>query len=106
MLVILKYADIATRWNSWVPIKLNVFMWRIRLGRIPTRDNLSTRGMKIDSILFLVFHSNLECLYHIFINCPLLKEIWGCITSWLSFDFLVELTVMGFISWANSIGGF
>nr|GEU64638.1 RNA-directed DNA polymerase, eukaryota [Tanacetum cinerariifolium] len=29
----------ATRWAKYVPIKVNVFAWRARLDRLPTRDN-------------------------------------------------------------------
>nr|GEY40419.1 RNA-directed DNA polymerase, eukaryota [Tanacetum cinerariifolium] len=36
------YAD-ATRWVKYIPIKLNVFVWRVRRDFLPTRVNLSRR---------------------------------------------------------------
>nr|GEX90851.1 RNA-directed DNA polymerase, eukaryota [Tanacetum cinerariifolium] len=40
-----------TRWVSVVPIKINVFAWRVSLDRLPTRINLSLRGIDILFIL-------------------------------------------------------
>ncbi|GKB47017.1 hypothetical protein Tco_0897770 [Tanacetum coccineum] len=33
--------DVQTRWGKVVPIKINVFAWRVRLDKLPTRLNLS-----------------------------------------------------------------
>nr|GEX55679.1 putative chloride channel-like protein CLC-g [Tanacetum cinerariifolium] len=33
----LKQADTATRWVKYVPIKVNIFMWKLFLDRLPTR---------------------------------------------------------------------
>ncbi|GKC61754.1 RNA-directed DNA polymerase, eukaryota, reverse transcriptase zinc-binding domain protein [Tanacetum coccineum] len=40
-----------TRWVNVVPIKINIFAWRISLDRLPTRFNLSFRGIDVSSIL-------------------------------------------------------
>ncbi|GJW58690.1 RNA-directed DNA polymerase, eukaryota, reverse transcriptase zinc-binding domain protein [Tanacetum coccineum] len=41
----------STRWIKAVPIKVNVLAWKIKLDNLPTRLNISRRGMDIDSIL-------------------------------------------------------
>nr|GFA25381.1 hypothetical protein [Tanacetum cinerariifolium] len=41
---------VETRWVKHVPIKVNVFAWRARLDRLPTRLNLSKRGILTKSI--------------------------------------------------------
>nr|GEV29775.1 RNA-directed DNA polymerase, eukaryota [Tanacetum cinerariifolium] len=33
-------AAIATRWVKYIPIKVNIFVWKIFLDRLPTRDNM------------------------------------------------------------------
>nr|GEV75395.1 RNA-directed DNA polymerase, eukaryota [Tanacetum cinerariifolium] len=33
-----------TRWIKYIPLKVNVFAWRARLDRLPTRLNLNRRG--------------------------------------------------------------
>lgn len=78
--------DVATKWNSWVPIELNVLMCRIRLGRISTRESLSARGMEIDYILCSVCQSQSESLFHIFVNCLSFKDIRLRIATWWNVD--------------------
>ncbi|GJR99791.1 RNA-directed DNA polymerase, eukaryota, reverse transcriptase zinc-binding domain protein [Tanacetum coccineum] len=43
-------AEVSTRWLRVVPIKVNVHAWRVCLDKLPTRANLSLRGMDIPSI--------------------------------------------------------
>nr|GEV09184.1 RNA-directed DNA polymerase, eukaryota [Tanacetum cinerariifolium] len=40
-----------TRWVNAMPIKVNVLAWKVSLDNLPTRLNLSIRGMEINSIL-------------------------------------------------------
>nr|GEX07624.1 RNA-directed DNA polymerase, eukaryota, reverse transcriptase zinc-binding domain protein [Tanacetum cinerariifolium] len=47
---ILLKAKVPTRWLRVVPIKVNVHAWRVCLDKLPTRVNLSLRGMDISSI--------------------------------------------------------
>ena len=46
--------DRGTQWNNWVPIKLNILVWRIKLSSIPTRERLSSRGIMAPSIICLI----------------------------------------------------
>nr|GEW34619.1 hypothetical protein [Tanacetum cinerariifolium] len=41
-------------WINLVPIKLNINAWKIRLDRLPTRFNLSSRGLDIPTIMCLL----------------------------------------------------
>ncbi|GKB86217.1 RNA-directed DNA polymerase, eukaryota, partial [Tanacetum coccineum] len=49
--LLLPKADVPTRWVKVVPIKINIFGWRVCLDKLPTRLNLSLRGIDIPSIL-------------------------------------------------------
>ncbi|GJR84433.1 RNA-directed DNA polymerase, eukaryota [Tanacetum coccineum] len=42
--------EFSTRWVKCVPIKINVFAWKIFLDRLPTRLNLYRRGVVITSV--------------------------------------------------------
>nr|GEZ55497.1 RNA-directed DNA polymerase, eukaryota, reverse transcriptase zinc-binding domain protein [Tanacetum cinerariifolium] len=44
---ILLKAEVPTRWLRVIPIKVNVHAWRVYLDNLPTRANLSLRGMDI-----------------------------------------------------------
>nr|GEZ59082.1 hypothetical protein [Tanacetum cinerariifolium]GEZ63371.1 hypothetical protein [Tanacetum cinerariifolium] len=39
-----------TRWIKYIPIKVNIFAWKVRLNRLPSRINLSRRGILLDSL--------------------------------------------------------
>nr|GEU38325.1 myosin heavy chain-related protein [Tanacetum cinerariifolium] len=40
-----------TRWNKGIPIKVNIFMWRLKLNKLPTLANLVQKGIDINSLL-------------------------------------------------------
>ncbi|GJR47353.1 RNA-directed DNA polymerase, eukaryota [Tanacetum coccineum] len=56
----------STRWIKAVPIKVNVLAWKIKLDNLPTRLNISRRGMDIDSILCPTCGKAVESTRHIF----------------------------------------
>ncbi|GKE30456.1 RNA-directed DNA polymerase, eukaryota [Tanacetum coccineum] len=47
--------SIDTRWVKYIPIKINVFAWRVRLDRLPTRVNLLRRGVVLESSLCPIY---------------------------------------------------
>ncbi|GKC14822.1 RNA-directed DNA polymerase, eukaryota [Tanacetum coccineum] len=49
--ILLPFDTDATRWVKYILIKINVFAWRARLDRLPTRCNLIRRGVVLDSSL-------------------------------------------------------
>nr|GEV36900.1 RNA-directed DNA polymerase, eukaryota, reverse transcriptase zinc-binding domain protein [Tanacetum cinerariifolium] len=44
----------ATRWVKFVPIKINVFAWKVSLDRLPIRVNLMHRGFSLVASWFLL----------------------------------------------------
>ena len=44
-----------TRWIESVPIKVNILAWKVKLERLPTRLNISRRGIMINSIICPIF---------------------------------------------------
>ncbi|GJZ27081.1 RNA-directed DNA polymerase, eukaryota, reverse transcriptase zinc-binding domain protein [Tanacetum coccineum] len=53
--VILPTLSMATIWCNILPRKVNIFIWRMRLDRLPHRLNLSRRGLDTQSIDCPVF---------------------------------------------------
>nr|GEU97668.1 RNA-directed DNA polymerase, eukaryota, reverse transcriptase zinc-binding domain protein [Tanacetum cinerariifolium] len=49
--VFLPSDSIDTRWVKYILIKINVFAWRVRLDRFPTRVNLFRRGVVLEASL-------------------------------------------------------
>nr|GEX97205.1 RNA-directed DNA polymerase, eukaryota [Tanacetum cinerariifolium] len=66
--------DSATRWVKTIPSKVNILAWRTRLDRLPTRVNLITRGVNIDSSLCSVCSSVQEDSNHLFFLCDLVLD--------------------------------
>ncbi|GJR28996.1 RNA-directed DNA polymerase, eukaryota, reverse transcriptase zinc-binding domain protein [Tanacetum coccineum] len=88
---ILPKNDVPTRWAKIIPIKVNIHAWKVFLDKIPTRLNLSLRGMDIPSILCPLCNSAAESTSHIFFSCSLARQVWNKFLRWwemysISFD--------------------
>ncbi|GJW67783.1 RNA-directed DNA polymerase, eukaryota [Tanacetum coccineum] len=59
---------VATRWVKFChsPFKVNIFSWRARRDRLPTRVNLSRRGVLLDSHLCPLCNAAMEDVQHVF----------------------------------------
>nr|GEU75911.1 RNA-directed DNA polymerase, eukaryota [Tanacetum cinerariifolium] len=71
---ILPKAEVPTRWLRVVPIKVNVHAWRVCLNKLPTRANISFRGIDIPSIACPLCNSAVESSFHIFSLVPWLAK--------------------------------
>ncbi|XP_071699461.1 uncharacterized protein [Rutidosis leptorrhynchoides] len=73
---------IETATNRLVPLKILVFIWRVRRKRIPVLIELDKRGIDLDSIRCPVCDNNLENVDHAIFSCDLAKDIWSRIFKW------------------------
>ncbi|GJR88042.1 RNA-directed DNA polymerase, eukaryota, reverse transcriptase zinc-binding domain protein [Tanacetum coccineum] len=74
-----------SRWCKLVPIKVNILSWRVKLDNLPTRLNLSRRGLDLPTILCPSCNLAVESSDHIFFRCPLMKDLYSCIARWWDF---------------------
>lgn len=49
--------SLETKWNKLVPIKFNVFAWRLDLDKLMTRGNLLSRGLDVPCLIFPICDS-------------------------------------------------
>ncbi|GKC16651.1 RNA-directed DNA polymerase, eukaryota, partial [Tanacetum coccineum] len=77
-----------TRWIKAVPIKVNILAWKVRLDCLPTRLNISRRGMDIASILCPICGSAVESSSHVFFDCQVTKDNFRKICHWWDVDFM------------------
>ncbi|PWA39984.1 hypothetical protein CTI12_AA566940 [Artemisia annua] len=76
-------ATTQTRRNKNLPIKLNVFTWRVTRHRVPTRFNLDLRGIDVDSTRCLVCDEAIEKSQHLFVECTIASSLWSMVaTCW------------------------
>nr|GFB97991.1 RNA-directed DNA polymerase, eukaryota [Tanacetum cinerariifolium] len=76
-----------TRWVKYVPIKVNILAWKVKMDALPVRFNISQRGINIGSIVCSVCESGVETASHLFFKCSLLKQITRKVSSWWNVDY-------------------
>lgn len=84
-------AELASRdvikvvWKAKMPSKVKIFMWRLLKDKLPTRFQLSKRNIIVNQDQCrCVFGCPIgEDLYHLFLSCDMLKEVWRRIKVWL-----------------------
>ncbi|GJV02489.1 RNA-directed DNA polymerase, eukaryota, reverse transcriptase zinc-binding domain protein [Tanacetum coccineum] len=100
---ILVVDQFATRWNRCVPIKINVFMWRLLLNKLPSRVNLDRRGIDVGSILCPICQDDVESVYHLFFSCEMAKDLWDLLAKWWELDIPVCANISEWYSWLDSL---
>ncbi|GKC42205.1 RNA-directed DNA polymerase, eukaryota [Tanacetum coccineum] len=79
---ILSKEEVTTMWVKVIPIKINVFAWRVRLDKLPTRLNLFLKGIDISTIVCPLCHASVESGSHIFFSCPMTRQLWRKLMRW------------------------
>ncbi|GJV44755.1 RNA-directed DNA polymerase, eukaryota [Tanacetum coccineum] len=79
--------SVPTRWVKSVPIKVNIIAWKVKSNALPTRFNISRRGMDIDSIVCPICNAGVESTNHIFFQCVVVRQIMRKISSWWNIDY-------------------
>ncbi|GJZ65651.1 RNA-directed DNA polymerase, eukaryota, reverse transcriptase zinc-binding domain protein [Tanacetum coccineum] len=79
---ILDVSHIATRWNGCIPIKVNIFLWKLLLNKLPSRVNLDRRGIDIPSILCPICQEDVETANHLFFTCEMASSLWSMLANW------------------------
>nr|GEV75049.1 RNA-directed DNA polymerase, eukaryota, reverse transcriptase zinc-binding domain protein [Tanacetum cinerariifolium] len=93
----------STHWIKVVPIKVNVLAWKIKLDNLPTRLNISCRGMDIDSILCPTCSKAVESTKHIFFTCQIASDILHLITSWWNIPYMEVSSYEEWLVWILSL---
>nr|GEV66718.1 RNA-directed DNA polymerase, eukaryota [Tanacetum cinerariifolium] len=75
-----------TRWVHTVPIKINILALKVCLDILPTRFNLSLRGLDIPSILCSICHLAGESSSHLFFSCNVARQLYQKIARWWELD--------------------
>ncbi|GJX79217.1 RNA-directed DNA polymerase, eukaryota [Tanacetum coccineum] len=88
-------ADVPTRWIKCIPIKVNIFAWKMFLDRLPTRSNLARRNVAIISVSCPICDEAPEDMAHLFFNCSLAREVTRLVCRWW------DLGALSFTSYAD-----
>ncbi|GJT97592.1 RNA-directed DNA polymerase, eukaryota, reverse transcriptase zinc-binding domain protein [Tanacetum coccineum] len=101
--LLLPKADVPTRWVKVVPIKINIFGWRVCLDKLPTRLNLSLRGIDIPSILCPLCSIAVESSSHLLFSCQLARSLMLKVARWWKLDIHDFNSYGDWIVWLNNI---
>nr|GEV26566.1 RNA-directed DNA polymerase, eukaryota [Tanacetum cinerariifolium] len=88
-----------TRWVQCVPIKINVFAWKVKMDVLPTRFNISRRGMDIDYMSCSLCDNGVESSNHMFFSCSLVRHLYRKISAWWDVPFRDVHSYMEWLEW-------
>ncbi|GJS99690.1 RNA-directed DNA polymerase, eukaryota [Tanacetum coccineum] len=95
--------DKPTRWVKSVPIKVNVFAWKLFLDRLPTRLNLARRNVYVPSLDCPLCDQGEEDTSHLFFGCSAAKEVMKLICRWWDLDYQLVESYEEWFAWFKSI---
>lgn len=70
------------RWVNWVPIKVNILVWRIEQDRLPTRVELAKRRIELPSTICPMCDIEEESVSHVFVSCGFAFGVWSKVWRW------------------------
>ncbi|GKB76850.1 RNA-directed DNA polymerase, eukaryota, reverse transcriptase zinc-binding domain protein [Tanacetum coccineum] len=73
----------STRWSKILPRKVNIFIWRLKIDRLPNRLNLSSQGLDTSSIYCPLCNVGVELNDHIFFGRDTTINLWRLIRVWI-----------------------
>ncbi|KAJ9535529.1 hypothetical protein OSB04_un001331 [Centaurea solstitialis] len=76
--------ELERRLQDWVLV--NVFVWRVKVDRIPTRSALNERGIDLDTVLCPRCGDCVEDLDHDLVGCRKVKKFWERLVKWWGKD--------------------
>nr|GEW15411.1 RNA-directed DNA polymerase, eukaryota [Tanacetum cinerariifolium] len=84
--LILPSRSVPTKWMKYVPIKINIFVWRARRDCLPSRENLMRRGVVMESTDCSIYCLVEEDVHHILLQCNLAHSVLLRICRWWDID--------------------
>nr|GFA61997.1 RNA-directed DNA polymerase, eukaryota [Tanacetum cinerariifolium] len=95
---------IDTRWVRFVPIKVNILIWRARQDCLPTRVNLVRRSINVDSCVCPICSTGEDEINHILFRCDLAQQqVLRRICRWWELDPSDWNTFQEWYAWFSSI---
>lgn len=94
-------------WNNFAPKKVNIFLWRTCLDRLPHFANLSKLGIQINLPMCPICNLVPETRDHILVSCSRIRTVWYKIFSWWKLSFsaftLKELVDCSFLGHSSTL---
>ena len=75
-----------TEWTEDVPKKVAIMIWRVKLGRIPTREVLDKMGINMNSVICPRCSRETESINHALFRCEEVIKMWQRVARWWNVD--------------------
>ncbi|GJS02431.1 RNA-directed DNA polymerase, eukaryota, reverse transcriptase zinc-binding domain protein [Tanacetum coccineum] len=100
---LLPKGDLKTRWIRYVLNKVNTFAWKVMTNSLPTRFNISRRGIDIESLSCVNCDVGIETNDHLFFACNTAKKISKLINRWWDVPFMDINSYGEWRSWIDNV---
>ncbi|GAU41596.1 hypothetical protein TSUD_196650 [Trifolium subterraneum] len=93
-------------WHPRVPLKVSILAWRLLRDRLPTKVNLSYRGILPAGESHCVSGCGaVESAQHVFLSCSTFSSLWSLVSSWVGAASVTAQTLSDhFIQFSSSAG--
>ena len=96
-------SDYKSRWNKYTPIKVNVHAWKVMTSSLPTRFNISRRGILIDSIICPNCEVGVETTGHLFFSCNMARDVSNLIARWWNVPIVDYESYEEWLEWIDTV---
>nr|GEZ83283.1 RNA-directed DNA polymerase, eukaryota [Tanacetum cinerariifolium] len=96
-------SESSTRWIKSIPIKVNIFAWRVSIDRLPTRHNLVCRGVSVPFVNFPMGCIEQEDLDHVLFRCELASGLSNLVCRWWNQDWIQFDSYRAWLAWFKAI---
>ncbi|GKD79807.1 RNA-directed DNA polymerase, eukaryota, reverse transcriptase zinc-binding domain protein [Tanacetum coccineum] len=93
----------ATHSACSIPIKFNIFIWRLMLNKLPSRINLDRKCIDVGSTFFPICQADVETINHVFFSCVMALDMWAMLARWWELDIPVCANIMEWFEWLGSL---
>jgi len=70
-------------WGLKITPSVAVCSWRLMVDRLPTRSNLSLRGLQLTSLFCPLCLESVESDQHLFVMCKVAQNVWDQCERWV-----------------------
>ncbi|KAK9066013.1 hypothetical protein SSX86_015415 [Deinandra increscens subsp. villosa] len=72
------------QWSHWIPKKVDIFVWKAALNKIPAKSELQKRGIILHSPSCSWCAATMESTDHILFDCTFASNTWDLVATWTS----------------------
>ncbi|XP_021974618.1 uncharacterized protein LOC110869693 [Helianthus annuus] len=91
-------------WSKWVPKKINIFIWRAILDRLPTLTSLKARNCYSGDLSCCMCEDGEESVTHLLCSCSIASRVWQHIEIWCKVNRFFAFSVKDLIEFPNFCG--